>query len=205
MPKDQRKIPIEYRTEKRWEKVRQIVEKRQPDLTIVLENLNDPHNFSAVLRSCDAVGIMKIHMVYYGSQPFPRLGNKSSASAKKWIDIHRYDSIPECYEVLRSEGKKIFTTHMSKDSVSLYDLDLSQPAALVFGNEHDGVSDEAVRLADGNFLIPQVGMIQSLNISVAAAVTLYEAFRQKQNAGHYDKPKLTGEDFNDLHDEYLKR
>jgi tRNA (guanosine-2'-O-)-methyltransferase len=205
MPKDQRKIPIEYRTEKRWEKVRQIVEKRQPDLTIVLENLNDPHNFSAVLRSCDAVGIMKIHTVYYGSQPFPRLGNKSSASAKKWINIHRYDSISECYEVLRKEGKKIFTTHMSKDSVSLYDLDLSQPVALVFGNEHDGVSDEAVQLADGNFLIPQVGMIQSLNISVATAVTLYEAFRQKQNAGHYDKPRLTGKDLNDLHDEYLRR
>jgi tRNA (guanosine-2'-O-)-methyltransferase len=205
MPKIQYKIPIEYRTEKRWEKVRSVVEKRQPDLTIVLENLNDPHNFSAVLRSCDAVGIMNIHMVYYGSQPFPKLGNKSSASAKKWIDIYRYDSIPECYDVLRKDGKKIFTTHMAKDAVYLYDLDLTQPVALVFGNEHSGVSDEAVRLADGNFLIPQVGMIQSLNISVAAAVTLYEAYRQKMMAGHYANPKLQGMDFNNLHEEYLRR
>jgi tRNA (guanosine-2'-O-)-methyltransferase len=205
MPKIQYKIPIEYRTEKRWEKVRSVVEKRQPDLTIVLENLNDPHNFSAVLRSCDAVGIMNIHMVYYGSQPFPKLGNKSSASAKKWIDIHRYDSISGCYNALRAENIKIFTTHMAKDSVSLYELNLTQPVALVFGNEHAGVSDEAVRLADGNFLIPQVGMIQSLNISVAAAVTLYEAYRQKMMAGHYEKPKLQGKEFIELHDEYLKR
>ena len=174
-------------------------------MTIIIENQNDPHNFSAVLRSCDAVGIMKVHMVYYGSQPFPRLGKKSSGSARKWIDICRYDSIPECYDVLRSEGKKIYTTHMGKDSVSLYDLDLSQPVALVFGNEHTGVSEEAVRLADGNFLIPQMGMIQSLNISVAAAVTLHEAFRQKSNVGHYKEPVLKGKQFKDLHDDYLKR
>jgi len=205
MPKIQYKIPIEYRTEERWEKVKKIVEKRQPDLTIILENLNDPHNFSAVLRSCDAVGIMNIHMVYYGSQPFPKLGNKSSGSAKKWIEIHRYNSISECYAALRAQGKKIFTTHMAKDSVSLYDLDLTQPVALVFGNEHAGVSEEAVRLADGNFLIPQVGMIQSLNISVAAAVTLYEAYRQKMVAGHYNYPKLKEQEFKELHDEYLKR
>jgi tRNA (guanosine-2'-O-)-methyltransferase len=205
MPKIQYKIPIEYRTERRWEKVRSVLEKRQPDLTIVLENLNDPHNFSAVLRSCDAVGIMNIHMVYYGSQPFPKLGNKSSASAKKWIDIHRYDSIPECYDALRKDGKKIFTTHMAKDSVSLYELNLTLPVALVFGNEHAGVSEEAVRLADGNFLIPQVGMIQSLNISVAAAVTLYEAYRQKMMAGHYSKPQLKDVDFKNIHEEYLRR
>jgi len=205
MPKNQRKIPIEYRTDKRWDKVRRIVEKRQPDLTIVLENLNDPHNFSAVLRSCDAVGIIDVHTVYYGSQRFPKLGKKSSGSAKKWIDIHRYDSINECYEALRAEGKKIFTTHMSKDAVSLFELNLTEPIALVFGNEHDGVSDMAVQLADGNFLIPQVGMIQSLNISVAAAVTLYEAYRQKLQDGHYDKSKLVKNDFKNLHDEYLRR
>jgi tRNA (guanosine-2'-O-)-methyltransferase len=92
---------------------------------------------------------------------------------------------------LRSEKKKIFTTHLSKNSVSLYDLDLTQNVALVFGNEHSGVSDKAVELADGNFLIPQIGVIQSLNISVACAVSVFEAMRQRQLKGMLEKPELS--------------
>ena len=87
---------------------------------------------------------------------------------------------------------------MSSDAVSLYELDLSQSTALVFGNEHSGVSEEIKNLADGNFIIPQVGMIQSLNISVACAVSVYEAFRQKKLAGHYNEVKLKSEEYRSL-------
>lgn len=183
---------IEYRSAERAEKIKNVVNKRQPTLTIVLENVHDPHNVSAVIRSCDAVGILDIHFVYHSGQSFPVLAEKSSASARKWVFTHKHNSIEDCFDLLRQQGKSIFTTAMSVDSVSLYEMNLTKPIALVFGNEHSGVSEKALQLADGNFLIPQVGMIQSLNISVACAVTIYEAYRQRLIAGMYSKNQLKG-------------
>lgn len=193
------------RTPERTEKLRRVLEKRQPDLTLVIENVDDPHNVSAVVRSCDAVGVFDVCLVYTQDREFPELGAKSSASAKKWLNFRKFRSISECYKELRKENKKIFTTHLNRESKSLYDLDLTQPVALVFGNEHSGVSDEAVELADGNFLIPQVGMIQSLNISVACAVSLYEAFRQRLIAGKYLIPQFSKEEFNRIYNDWLSK
>ncbi|OGU11911.1 MAG: RNA methyltransferase [Ignavibacteria bacterium GWB2_35_12] len=197
--------PQLFHTEQRIKRLKDVLSKRQTTLTVVLENINDPHNLSAALRSCDAVGIYEVCLVYYGGQPFPKLGAKSSASARKWIHIRKYKSVEDCFAELRKEDKKIYTTHMSKESVSLYDLKLTQPTALVFGNEHSGVSEEAVNLADGNFLIPQVGIIQSLNISVAVAVSVYEAFRQRCEAGMYDKPQFKKVELNKLLEEWGKK
>ena len=184
------------RSESRVEKLAAVLSKRQPTITVIAENIFDPHNLSAMLRSCDATGILDVCLIYDGFQPFPKLANKSSASAKKWINIRKYESVEECYKSIRSEGKKIYTTHMTKDSVSLYDLDLTQPVALVFGNEHNGISAKAHELADANFLIPQVGMIQSLNISVACAVSVYEVFRQRNSVGMYDSIQFSNKEFN---------
>lgn len=184
-------------TPERAARLRAVLEKRQPGLTVVFENVHDPHNISAVLRSCDAVGVLEAHGIYNGRTTFPELGAKSSASARKWVDVHLHDTVDDCYAVLRKQGFRIYTTHMSGDAVSLFDLDLTHPIALVFGNEHDGVSEEARLLADGNFLIPQVGLIQSLNISVACAVSLYEAYRQRTNAGMYDTPQMAEATIND--------
>lgn len=183
----------EFRTEERKQKMLSVIKNRQPNITVVLENVHDPHNVSAVIRSCDAIGILDVHFIYYNGQKFPKLGEKSSASARKWVNIIQHSNVHDCYNQLRKENKKIYSTNMSHDAVSLYELDLTQPIALVFGNEHSGVSDEATNLADGNFLIPQVGVIQSLNISVACAVTLFEAFRQKQQKGHYDSAQISNE------------
>jgi tRNA (guanosine-2'-O-)-methyltransferase len=177
---------LDFLSEERAEKIIACVSRRQPSLTIVLENVHDPHNVSAVLRSCDAVGVLDVHLVYHSGQHFPELGEKSSASARKWVLTHKHSSIDTCYENLRKQGKKILTTGMSNEAKSLYAIDFTEPIAVVFGNEHAGVSEEAVSKADGNMLIPQVGMIQSLNISVACAVTLYEAFRQRNLKGMYD-------------------
>ncbi|MCX7736824.1 MAG: RNA methyltransferase [Candidatus Kapabacteria bacterium] len=193
------------RTPERMEKLRKVLEKRQPDLTLVIENVDDPHNVSAVVRSCDAVGVYDVCLVYTEGREFPELGAKSSASAKKWLNFRKFRSIKECYEELRKENKKIYTTHLNRESKSLYDLDLTQPVALVFGNEHSGVSDEAVELADGNFLIPQVGVIQSLNISVACAVSLYEAFRQRQIAGKYLTSQFSEEEFIKIYNDWLSK
>ena len=180
-------------TPERRAKIRRVLEKRQPTLTVVFENVHDPHNVSAVIRSCDAVGVAEAHGIYYGRTVFPDLGEKSSASARKWVDVHLHQTVDDCYSALRSRGFAIYTTHMSSDAVSLHDLNLTQPVALVFGNEHYGVSDEAREKADGNFLIPQMGMIQSLNISVACAVTLFEAMRQRMAGGLYSTPQFDAE------------
>ena len=181
---------LDFLSDYRSEKIYACVSRRQPTLSIVLENVHDPHNVSAVLRSCDAVGVIDVHLVYHSGQSFPELGEKSSASARKWVLTHKHSSIDECYDYLRKEGKKILTTGMSNEARSLYAIDFTEPIAIVFGNEHAGVSEEAILKADGNMLIPQVGMIQSLNISVACAVTLYEAFRQRSLNGMYDSIQM---------------
>ncbi|MBK5272241.1 MAG: RNA methyltransferase, partial [Bacteroidia bacterium] len=176
-------------TPERKEKLVSVLNKRQHDITVVLENVFDPHNISAVMRTCDAVGVQDIYILNTKIPPHKKWGAKSSSSAAKWLTIHQYDNAEECFSSLRKRYSTILTTHLSTDAVSLHEVDLTRSIALVFGNEHSGVSDEIRALADGNFIIPQVGIIRSLNISVACAVTLYEAFRQKTMAGHYDNPK----------------
>lgn len=174
-------------TEARKEKLTQVIQNRQFDLTIVLENVFDPHNISAVMRTCDAVGVQELFILNTKIPPHKKWGARSSSSAAKWLTIHQYEDADRCFEAVRKRYSRIISTHLSSDATSLYSLDLTQPTALVFGNEHSGVSEEIRLKADGNFIIPQVGIIQSLNISVACAVTLYEAYRQKEKEGHYGK------------------
>lgn len=192
------------RTSARIEKIQKVLRAKQTGLTVVLENVDDPHNVSAVLRSCEAVGILEICLVYLDESRFPQLQERSSATSRKWMNFRKFLSIEDCFSELRQEGKKIFTTHLNSESKSLFELELTQPVALVFGNEHDGISETALALADGNFLIPQVGMIQSLNISVACAVSLYEAFRQRNLAGMYETQQISSEKFDLVREEWLK-
>ena len=185
-------------TNERRHKIESILSKRQNDLTVVLENVFDPHNISAVMRSCDAVGIQEIYVLNTKIPRHKKWGARSSSSAAKWLTVHQFENSEECFAALRKKYSTILTTHLSTDAVSLYQLDLTRSVALVFGNEHSGVSDEIIQMADGNFIIPQVGMIRSLNISVACAVSLYEAFRQKQAAGHYEQQKLAADEYSTL-------
>lgn len=177
-------------TPERHQKLLEVLSKRQNDITIVLENVFDPHNISAVMRTCDAVGVQDIYVLNTKIPRHTKWGEKSSSSAAKWLTIHQYDNAEECFSSLRKRYSKILTTHLNSDAVSLHAVDLTESIALVFGNEHDGVSEEIRKMADGNFMIPQVGIIRSLNISVACAITLYEAFRQKKEAGHYNQSRL---------------
>lgn len=192
-----------YGTTERINKLKNVLEKRQKSITIVMENIADQHNFSACLRSCDAVGIFEVCLLYHSEQLFPVSNKTSSASANKWINRRKFTSVEKCFDKLHNEGKKIYTTHLSTKSTSLYDLDLTQNVALVFGNEHSGVSDKALELADGNFLIPQIGIIQSLNISVACAVSVFEAFRQRLLKGRFDKQELSDIEINTILRDWL--
>lgn len=185
-------------TPQRTEKLTSVLNKRQPDITVVLENVFDPHNISAVMRTCDAVGVQEIYILNTKIPRHKKWGPRSSSSAAKWLTIHQYENAEECFSSLRKRYSSILTTHLSSDAVSLHQLDFTKSIALVFGNEHSGVSEEIRNLADGNFLVPQAGIIQSLNISVACAVTLYEAYRQKELAGHYEKRRLDDARYDEL-------
>lgn len=177
----------------REERIKKVLENRQSDLTVVFENVHDPHNIAAVMRTADAVGIAEIFIIYNQPRNFSKLGKQTSSSASKWLLIHHFTNPEECFTEVRKRYEKILTTKISPGSKSVYETDLTQSVALVFGNEHTGVSEACAKLADENFLIPQVGMIRSLNISVACAVTLYEAYRQRFNKGFYSRRKLSGE------------
>jgi len=192
-------------TPERMERLTSVLNKRQDDITVVLENVFDPHNISAVMRTCDAVGVQEIFILNTKIPRHKKWGSKSSSSAAKWLTVHQYEDAAECFLSLRKRYSSILTTFLSSDSISLHQLDLTKSTALVFGNEHSGVSEEIRKLADGNFIIPQIGIIQSLNISVACAVTLYEAFRQKTGAGHYDQRKLDDSRYNELFKEWRFR
>ena len=189
-------------TPERREKLLSVLNKRQNDLTIVLENVFDPHNISAVMRTCDAIGIQEIFVLNTRIPPHKKWGAKSSSSAAKWLSVHQFTDAEACFTALRQKYDRILTTHLSSDAVNLYDIDFTGRIALVFGNEHSGVSEEIRAMADGNFIIPQVGIIKSLNISVACAVTLYEAQRQKKLAGHYDTCRIPEPQLNALLDKW---
>lgn len=146
----------------------------------------------------------KVSLLYY-NEPFPKIGKKSSASAFKWIERERFRSVGSCFEKLREEGFKIYASHIAEDSKNLYDLDLTGKVALILGNEHRGISEEAANLADQRFIIPMYGMVQSLNVSVSAAITIYEALRQRKLEGMYDKPTLSGDDIEKMIEEWSKK
>lgn len=191
-------------TPEREERIRRVLDHRQANFTIVLENVFDPHNISAVMRTCDAVGVQEIWVLNTRIPRHKKWGAKSSSSAAQWLTIRQYTDAAQCFADLRKKVDRIYTTHLSSDAVSLYDIDLTGRVALVFGNEHSGVSEEIRDLSDGNFIIPQVGIIRSLNISVACAVSLYEGFRQKRAAGHYDRPGLPEGMYQDLLKEWSR-
>lgn len=185
-------------TPERRDKLLNVLSKRQANLTVVLENVQDPHNASAVMRTCDAVGIQEVYILTTKIPRHKKWGYRSSSSALKWLTIHEFDNLEECFAALRKKFSKILTTHLSSDAVSLHDINFTESIALVFGNEHAGVTEEFRALADGNFIIPQMGIIQSLNISVACAVSIYEAMRQKMNAGNYNQASLPKEQMDNL-------
>lgn len=190
-------------TIERENKIRNVLCKRQMDLTVVMENVNDPHNISAVLRTCDAIGIHEIKIIDKKELPeYKKLGKKSSASAVKWVKKRYYTEINSCVDNLKKEGFKIYSTHLADKSIPLFDIDFTEKIAIVFGNETEGVSAEMAALSDVNFKIPQVGMIPSLNISVACAVTLYEAFRQRYLKGFYEKKNFNDKYLEELFNEF---
>ncbi len=198
-------------TPSRKKKFLSVADQRQSNVTIILENIQDPHNISAILRSADSVGLLEIYVVY--TEPNLQresmiLGKRTSKGTRKWVDVHLYNNLENCIDAVRKKYDLIVAAHFDQQNPqTLHDIDFkNQTIALAFGNEADGLSDEFLKISDHNFYIPQVGMAQSLNVSVACAVSLYEAYRQKKAAGHYDdNPTLNKEQKNSVFKEYERR
>ncbi len=168
----------------RVKKIKKVAVQRQQGV-VILEDITDPHNAAAVLRSCEAFGIQRVCFVFDREKRFnPRkIGKAVSASANKWLDFEIYASAEECFKKLKRQGYEIFATVLDEQARSIFESRLTWPkTALVFGNEHRGLSPEAVGLADFRVYVPMQGFVQSLNLSVTAAVCLYEMRRQRQAA-----------------------
>jgi tRNA (guanosine-2'-O-)-methyltransferase len=193
-----------FKSEKRLNKIISAASARQFSLRVVLENIFDSHNVSAILRTCDAVGVPKVNLLY-NIESFPKLSRISSASASKWIEIEKFSDTKSCIDSLKSEGFKVYTSCLDNSAKNIFDLDLTERIALSFGNEHRGVSDELKNLSDEIFYIPMKGMIQSLNVSVAVAVSLYETQRQRTKKGFYNNPQLKNDELEKLIDDWCGR
>ena len=177
-------------TPERERRIESVLDRRQPGLTVVLENVFDPHNIAAVLRTCDAVGIVEAYAITDKIPHRKAWGFRSSRSASKWVKLHYFEDRGACLDRVRVRYPRLLGASLGPGISSMFETSLTDPVALVFGNEKYGLSPEMMKVCDGFFSIPQQGMIHSLNISVACAVTLYEAMRQRMNAGLYDKPSL---------------
>ena len=175
-------------TDARRARVRAVLEKRQPDLTVLLEHVHKPHNLSAILRSCDAVGVLEAHAVALGGR-VPTF-NETSASADKWVPLHQHADAPTAIATLRERGFRVIATALTDTARDYRDIDYTRPTCLLLGAERWGVNPETVAMCDETIIVPMRGMVQSLNVSVAAAVVLFEASRQRQAAGLYDHPRL---------------
>ncbi|MEE2708034.1 MAG: tRNA (guanosine(18)-2'-O)-methyltransferase TrmH [Gemmatimonadota bacterium] len=178
----------ETNKEKRFRKIKAVLDRRQPDLTILMDNVHKSHNLAAILRTCDAVGIPTIHAVAYHDQVGVR--RAAASGSHKWVDLVIHKQIETAYETLRERGCRILVAHPGPGGQDFRSVDYTQPTAIVVGAEMDGLSHKAVTLADGCIFIPTYGMVDSLNVSVATAVILFEAHRQRRDAGMYDQPQL---------------
>ena len=168
-------------------RIDEVVANRTRTLTVVMEALCDPQNVNAVLRTCEAFGIQELHVVEGLMKPYDR-NKKISQNADKWLDVRRWASTRECLGHLRAEGYAIYVTHLDERARPLGELPFGGKVALVFGNEHRGVSADALALADASYVIPMRGFVQSLNVSVAAAISIATAVdrREAERGRHGD-------------------
>lgn len=171
----------------RYKRIREVLAKRQTDLTVCMENVHKPHNVSAIVRTCDAIGIHGVHAVW---EERNRLKGGTAAGSQQWVRLDTHDTIEDAIGNMKQQGMQVLVTHLSDSAVDYREVDYTKPTAIIFGQEKYGVTDDAIAAADQDIVIPMVGMVQSLNVSVAAALVLYEAQRQRQLAGMYDVQHL---------------
>jgi tRNA (guanosine-2'-O-)-methyltransferase len=175
-------------TPERLERINMMLDHRQPDLTVCMEGVHKSHNLAAVVRTADAIGVSDVHAIWKSDEMEVRGG--SAAGSQNWIDVHNYSKTKDAIDELKKQGMQILVTNLSDSAVDFREIDYTKPTAIILGQEKFGASDVALEMADQDIMIPMVGMVQSLNVSVACSVVLYEAQRQRQLAGMYDTPRI---------------
>ncbi len=178
-------------TPERLKRISEMLDKRQPELTVCMEGVHKTHNLAAVVRSCDAVGVSDVHAVWKSEEMEVRGG--SAAGSQNWVKVHNYNKTETAIAALKKQNMQILVTNLSATAVDFREIDYTKPTAIILGQEKFGTSAVALELADQDIVIPMVGMVQSLNVSVACSVVLYEAQRQRQLAGMYDQPRISEE------------
>jgi len=180
-------------TPRRYHRLRTVLDRRQPDLTVLMEDVQVPRNLAAILRSCDAVGVFEAHAVWPAGRL--KISRPASGGNRKWLPVRKHRTLLEALERLRNQGLRVLAAHPTPDAVPFREVDYTLPTCLLLGNEDDGLTPEALAAADGVVAIPMEGMGTSLNVSVAAALLLFEAQRQRRAAGLYDAPRLDPETY----------
>jgi tRNA (guanosine-2'-O-)-methyltransferase len=180
-------------TPERFHRLRAALARRQPDLTVVMDRVHKAHNFSAILRSCDAVGVLEAHVV--ATEGAVAVHHATSAGTKKWIAVRAHATVTDALRELRARGFRLLAAHPSPAATDYRDVDYTPPTAILLGAELHGLSPEALALADVHVTIPMVGLVRSLNVSVATALVLFEAQRQRSTAGMYDRSRLATDEF----------
>ncbi|MBA6231200.1 MULTISPECIES: tRNA (guanosine(18)-2'-O)-methyltransferase TrmH [unclassified Colwellia] len=175
-------------TPERLERINKMLDKRQPDLTVCMEGVHKSHNLAAVVRTADAIGVSDVHAIWKSDEMEVRGG--SAAGSQNWIDVHNYSKTSDAIDALKKQGMQVLVTNLSDNAVDFREIDYTKPTAIILGQEKFGASDIALEMADQHIVIPMVGMVQSLNVSVACSVVLYEAQRQRQLAGMYNAPRI---------------
>ncbi len=179
-------------TLKRYARIREMLARRQPDLTVCMEQVHKPHNVSAIIRTADAVGVHEVHAVWPENRM--RIMASSAAGSNSWVQVKTHRTIADAVGHLKGQGMQVLATHLSEKSVDFRYIDYTRPTCILMGQEKTGITQEALDLADQDIIIPMIGMVQSLNVSVASALILYEAQRQRQNAGMYARDTSTIDD-----------
>jgi tRNA (guanosine-2'-O-)-methyltransferase len=192
--------------EKRLQRIENTLRHKQPILQVFLDDVHSSQNLSAIIRSCDGVGVLDLYYHTSDNRDL-RIHKTITQGAHRWVNRTRVDTEERTVFLKKKqkEGYQVVVTHLSAKAVSYQSLDYTKPTVFVLGNEKDGVSDDVIALADEVIIIPMRGMVQSLNVSVATALLLYEAQRQLQISGSYDVPQLSLEEQTKIKNEWIFR
>ena len=180
----------------RFEKIKDVLNKRQPDLTVILDNVHKPHNIAAILRSCDATGIGNIHSRSKNSKI--GLNLKAASGSNHWVNVNFHNQLSELYKSLLKRNYNIFVANNSENAIDFREVNYTSETAIVLGAELDGVSNSSLSFAKNEIKVPIVGMVESLNVSVTNAVILYEIQRQRKGAGLYKSRRLSVNEYEKL-------
>ncbi len=175
-------------TAKRFDRLQAVLRQRQPDLTVIMENVHKPHNLSAIVRTCDAVGIFQAHAV--STDGDVRQAVNAAKGSQRWVGLRSHRRLEDTLDMARDNGMQVLAAHLADDAVDFRDVDYTRPTALLMGSELDGVSPAARDAADQRIVVPMHGLVASLNVSVATALILFEAERQRRLAGMYEHSRL---------------